>query len=157
MRGKNMNIRKTLSTILIIAGFSFSACSNKPEAVSDKPLPAKLENVEPSTATVSNKSEYTCEECVALVDKIVRSSDYDIYFKKNYKMGYSVLVNEATKEKVTIQIVIENNVPMGWLELQINEGILNDITNDPEEPKNVHGDIKMTSDFRKNCLQCCLD
>ena len=146
MRGKQLSI--TLLTVI------FLACSGKPEPVVND---SSLGKPKSDVSVVTAKNNYTCEECVELMDKIVRSSDYDAYFKKNYKMGYSVLINEATKDKVTIQIVIENDVPMVWLELKINEETLNDITNDPEDPKNINGDIQMMRDFRKRCLQCCLD
>ena len=135
---------------------TLSACSNKPEAIVDDSHPIKQKpNV--SVATEHKNKDYTCEECVELVNTIVRNSDYDSYFKENYKRDYSILINEATKEKVTIQIVIEKDVPMGWLELEINQGILNDITNDPEEPKNLKGNAQMIQDFKQKCLQCCLD
>ena len=135
-----------------------SACSNKQETEIDHKVEAKAKKSIVTTFSQPKMNKiYSCEECVALVNKIVRSSDYDAFFKTTYKTDYSILVNEATKEKVLIQIVINDSVPMGWLELQINQGILNDITNDPEEPKNVRGDIKMISDFKQNCLQCCLD
>lgn len=143
---------------IVLAGLflTLSACSNKPDAVVNDSLPAQPKpNV--SVTKVDKNKDSICEECVELVDKIVRNSDYDTYFKENYKKDYSILINEATKEKVTIQIVIENDVPMGWLELLINQGTLNDITNDQEEPKNLRGNSQMMQSFKQKCLQCCLD
>lgn len=135
-----------------------TACSNKQETEIDHKIETKAKK---STATTSSQPKknkiYSCEECVALVNKIVRSSDYDDFFKTTYKTDYSILVNEATKEKVLIQIVINDSVPMGWLELQIKDGVVNDITNDPKEPKDVHANTELISDFKQNCLHCCLD
>jgi hypothetical protein len=146
---------RLFSIVLGMILLTLSSCSNKSEATVEDS--SRVESISPKASQSDKNTHYTCEECVALIEKIVRSSDYDTYFKKNYKMGYSVLINEATKEKVTIQIVIENDVPMGWLELKINDETPKDISNDPEEPKDIRGDIQMIRDFKEKCLQCCLD
>jgi len=111
--------------------------------------------------TSSATGAYTCEECVSLVDKIVRSSNYDIDFKRKYDVDYLVIIDEATKEKVVIQIALKgtdgNVASIGWLELKIKEKIMQDITADSEEPVNLNVPVSTIENFTTKCLQCCLD
>ncbi|MXN92591.1 hypothetical protein GR160_15285 [Flavobacterium sp. Sd200] len=114
-----------------------------------------------SKNTLGQKKEYTCEECIVLIDNLVKKSSYDSYFKSNYKSSYSILVNEATKEKITIQILLtdneHNNIPIGWLELDLQNDKLRNITNDDENPEDLQSDASLINQFKDQCMQCCTD
>lgn len=114
-----------------------------------------------STSKVSEKvsAGYTCDACMNIIAKLVKTSEFETNFQKTINEKYSILINEATKKKVIIQIVLEGseNVPMGWLELDIINETLSDVTNDPNTPVRLKFNEVLLSEFKKNCLQCCLD
>jgi len=110
---------------------------------------------------VKHKTKYTCDDCVQLVKTLIKKSSYDSYFKSKYESDYSIVIDEATKEKIRIQIVLvnknQNNTPMGWLELDLISEKLKDITNDIENPEEVKADIALIKEFKNNCMECCTD
>lgn len=115
-------------------------------------------NVSSSTGVMRNAAEeYSCEECVSLVNRIVTTSEYNDFFKKKYDKKYSISINEATKQKVSIQVLIHGNVPMGWLEFDLEAGTLKDVTNDPLQPIRLNVNKSLVREFKDNCLKCCLD
>jgi hypothetical protein len=122
----------------------------------DRKLPKNNQTINESHFK-NTSVEYNCEECLKLVNRIVSTSNYSDFFKKKYQKNYTFLINEETKQKVSIQIIIGSNVPMGWLELNLEEETLNDVTNDPLQPIQLHANDSLIKEFKDNCMECCLD
>lgn len=101
--------------------------------------------------------------CFELIEKIISTSDYNLIFKKKYKAkkSFVIYINEATKKKITIQILLKSktdtNVPLGWLELDLIKNQLRDITDDPDHPVLIKFDVNLLKQFKKYCLRYCLD
>ena len=159
-------------SIGLLALFTLQACSEKPNKIqeqisttNEKPTYVSKEIKASEAANneneVKHKTKYTCDDCVQLVKTLIKKSSYDSYFKSKYESDYSIVIDEATKEKIRIQIVLvdknPNNTPMGWLELDLISEKLKDITNDIENPEEVKADIALIKEFKNNCMECCTD
>ena len=159
-------------SIGLLTLFILQACSEKPNKIqeqisttNEKPTYISKEIKASEAANneneVKQKAEYTCDDCVQLIRTLIKNSSYDTYFKSKYGSEYSVVIDEATKEKIRIQILLvdknQNNTPMGWLELDLLSEKLRDITNDIENPEEVKADIALIKEFKSNCMECCTD
>jgi hypothetical protein len=77
--------------------------------------------------------------CFKLLEKIVKTSDFNVFFKKTHKdKSFVIYIDEATKKEIRIQILLKSktdlNVTLGWLELDLIKNQLRDITKDPDRP-----------------------
>jgi hypothetical protein len=100
--------------------------------------------------------------CFELLEKIVKTSDFNVFFKKTHKnKSFVIYIDEATKKEIRIQILLKSktdpNVPVGWLELDLIKNQLRDITNDPDRPILIKFDINLLKKFKNECLKYCLD
>jgi len=100
--------------------------------------------------------------CFELLEKIVKTSDFNVFFKKKHKnKSFVIYIDEATKKKITIKILLKSktdtNIPLGWLELDLIKNQLRDVTDDPDHPVLMKFDVDLLKKFKKECLKYCLD
>lgn len=105
------------------------------------------------------KLEFSCEKCMKVLDSLVRNSSFDKNFKRDFSQKYLINVDEATKNKVIIKVVLGENddLPLSWLELDLNENKLYDTTKDDLNPELIKINKEILKEFKINCLKCCLD
>lgn len=120
----------------------------------------KNENFIENPYLSKNIKEYSCDDCFKLIEKIINENSFNKYFINKINSPYVIYIDEATKQKITIQLLLkdsEDNVPLGWLELDLEQDKLYDISDDSDNYKEFAVDNNLINLFKKECLKCCLD
>lgn len=162
-------------SIFILVVFLLFACNKNEESTSkESNTPNKItieknkkeERVVHVQESLNNKKKIekpSIDDCFELINLLVKKCDFNkkmISMTKSVGSNYYVIVDEATKEKITIKIVLDkdNQMPIAWLILDLEKMELYDTTNDELNPELINNvDKEIIQKFKDNCLIHCLD
>ncbi|PUZ19712.1 hypothetical protein GA0116948_1352 [Chitinophaga costaii] len=98
-------------------------------------------------------------DCDSLIDRFIHSSTYKIDFESKDTIEYRSVVNAVKDSIITIEIRYmcmfknqPNQFAIGWVDLNLKDGTLVDITKDINEPVKLSYDEKMLDSVKKNCV-----
>lgn len=91
--------------------------------------------------------------CQTLLIELIKRSSYNQEAKK---MNFSIIVDLVDDSVATLELSILNeerkeSVPLGWLELDLRQHILRDVTVDPDSPITLSIDTAILSQVLKKC------
>ncbi len=106
------------------------------------------------TTSVIDYSRFHKLACEALFKEIILSSNIDINYDIIKKDKIVILFNEISSSSIKARIDLEtdlNNMPLKWVELDLKEGRLLDITDELEQSKLTY-DIEIFKVYKTKCL-----
>lgn len=115
-----------------------------------------------------NVKEEETDKCFKKMETLVKTSDFGLALKKKLATDefddyddFVIYIESATQEKISVEVLSKTNegrgLTLAWLKIDLNKNEVTDITNDPENPVMVKCDKSLLLDFKKECLQYCLD
>jgi len=136
------NIRILLSVTCIYNLILILSCSHIP----------KNSTVHEGTSNVSkNHIPKTCKE---MLTELVKQSSFRSSLVFNYD-SIIVELDDVSNDIATIHVSQLNeegrSITVAWLELNLIDGILKDVTKDPENPVSIQYTYMYLSDIKKNC------
>lgn len=120
------------------------------------------------TNSASKAKEEETDKCFKKLEKLLGTSDFGVALKKKLETDefddyddFVIYIESATKERISVEVLSKTNkgrgLTLAWLKIDLNNNEVTDITNDPENPIAVKCNKVLLDEFKKDCLQYCLD
>lgn len=106
------------------------------------------------TTPVIDYSRFQKLDCEVLFKEIILSSSIDINYDIIKKEKIAILFDEINSSNIKARVELKtdlNNMPLKWVNLNLKEGKLLDITDELEHPQLTY-DIKIFKIYQEKCL-----
>ena len=93
----------------------------------------------------------TANFCRTLIKRAIENSGLNKAILQDFDIWIDAIENKKISIKVTNKNDINADVAIAWVELDLNKNKLNDVTIDPDDPKQLKMDTTLLNLIKNNC------